>query len=75
MESVEVGQEHGKWTKWHPDITLGVNRHFYYIHRSWPMDGENQQLVTDELVELKNNWFKFKTSPIHVEEFIEYSSN
>jgi hypothetical protein len=30
-------------------------------HMGKPIDRENQPLVTNELVELKNNWFKFKT--------------
>ena len=37
---------------------------------------ENRQLVTDELVELRNNWLNFKTAgklPIILEEVIEYT--
>jgi hypothetical protein len=46
-------------------------------HEACSVDGENRPLVTDELVELKNNWFRFKTAgklQIHLEDIMRYSS-
>ena len=43
-----------------------------------PMNGENEPLVTDEQLSLKNNRLKFKTAgelPITLQEFMEYTSN
>jgi len=42
------------------------------------MNGENRQLVKDELLRLRNNRLKFKTPgkfPTILEEFREYTSN
>ena len=43
-----------------------------------PMIGENQPLVANELMNLRNNWLKFKTLrilPTILEESMEYTSN
>ena len=48
------------------------------MNDTYAINGENRLLVTDELVEFKNNRLKLKTSgksPIVLEEFVDYTSN